>query len=217
MSTTSNKPRIIVERALAIQYLLVDGWLLINLVRLAPSQQFYIAFFFVRSLAVILAIVISIVRRSPRFYIPGLREMSAPTYWRFVCLILLTIKIPVLQYFVSLSPFFQLVDLAVLSCIIVSFLIAYQTQPWTLGERAKRQQRIKYLTKKASLSDEEVKTLWPILIVEGKKRQRKPVIWRLTELLVGVIMGAIINAYASVLADSLEQLGIHMPNILPPF
>lgn len=214
---TRFKGNFIVERAMTLSYIGIDGYALIIAFQVEPRPYFLITFFTLRISFIVIALVFSFVRLSSRFYIPGFREISTQLYWRFVLLVVFAMKALFLQRFVELSPVAQLIDYSFLIVIVVSLLMAYQSQGWATTQREWRKKRIDYLSEKANLSREELEAITSILVEKEKISQRKPWVWRLTKLLVALVIGATINAYASRIADILEQLGIRSPNVLPPY
>jgi hypothetical protein len=211
------KRNFILERAMTLSYIWTDGLPLIIALQAEPRPYFLITFWILRITFIFVALVFSFVRHSPRFYVPAFREMPARVYWRFVLLVVIATKALFLPRFLELPPIALLIDYSFLIIIVVSLLMAYQSQGWAANQREWRKNRIDHLSEKANLSREELEAITPILVEKGKMSQRTPWVWRFTELLVALVIGATIDAYASRIADILEQLGVHSPNVLPPY
>ena len=96
--------------------------------------------------------------------------------------------------------------------------MSFQSQPWSAQENEIRKRKINALAKQAKLTEKELNSIIPMLAEKGKIAQEKPVIWTLSELILGVIFGAIISAYAKDIVDLLLNLsGIELNNLLPPY
>ena len=95
--------------------------------------------------------------------------------------------------------------------------MSYQRRDWTLPEYQKREMRIKRMAKKARLSNEELQAIFPNLVEAGKASQRKPVIWSMIEIALGLIIAATISSYAAQAISLLDKNGYELHNFLPPY
>lgn len=212
--------QIVIERALVIAYLFTESIALYSVLQTKSRSHFFVTFFIIRILFVTIALVFSYARLSKRYYFSGFREMPSTIYWRFVLLILFAMKALFLHRFIELSPFLQLIDLFFVTNLIISLLIFYQGQDWTIVPRKQSVDRINFLigAKKARLSKEEFNAVKPILISAGRAGQRKSMYWIITEkFLYLIILAATIEAFASDIVNHLERKIPFLRNLLPPF
>lgn len=184
-----------------------------------PQKEYLVTFFLFRILIGFFAHIFSFVRQSKNFYFPGVREMPARTYWMFVDLILLATRPLFLSPHIEQPFIFYFIDYSMLAGIAGLLLMSYQSQPWAFKESEQRINQIKFLVgpRKANLTQSELVALIPIFIAKGKVNQKKPLIWTLAEILLVIIIGVTLDAYASGIVDFIEKIYIHFPNVLPPF
>ena len=219
MSRKNIFKRFVIERVMVNSLIILSVFGLFDALKSKPQKEYLVTFFFLRISIGVLAHVFSFVRHSKFFYFPGLKEMPIRTYWIFVNLILFATRPLLLSPYVKQSFIFYLVDYSMLAGIIGLLLMSYQSQPWAVLSDKQRINQIKFLVgpRKANLTQNELVAVVPILIEKGKARQKKPLIWILTEILLVVIIGVTLDSYASNIVDFVEKIYIQFPNILPPY
>jgi hypothetical protein len=214
----SIKQNFILERAVTVGLAALDFQVLLPLIKQDPTNHLFITFFSMRILFVIVAYIFSYVRLSKTFYLPGLREMPKRLYWQYTSFLFLSMKSLIFQQFINYSPdWLLLVEFSITVGMIGAILMSYQRQDWALPEHQKRQKRIKKLARKAGLSSQELLAIMPNLVEVGKASQRKPIVWSITEILLGLIIAATISSYAAQAINLLRESGFELRNFLPPF
>jgi Zn-dependent protease with chaperone function len=214
----SIKQNFIPERAVTVGLAILDFQILIPLIKQDPTNYLFITFFSARILFVVVAYIFSYIRLNKRFYVPGLREMSQRLYWQYTSFLFLSMKSLIFHQFIKYSPsWLLLIEFSITVGVVGTILMSYQRQNWALPDYQKRQNRIKRIARKAGLSDQELLAIFPNLVEAGKASQRKPMVWSITEILLGLIIAATISSYASQAVNILRESGFELQNLLPPY
>jgi hypothetical protein len=214
----SIKQNFILERAVTIGLAILDFQVLVPLIKQDPTNYLFISFFSIRILFVVVAYIFSYARLSKRFYIPGLREMPKRLYWQYTSFLFLSMKSLIFHQFIQYSPdWLLLIEFSITVGVVGTILMSYHRQDWALPEHQKRQKRIKKIARKAGLSNQELLAIFPNLVEAGKASQRKPMVWSITEILLGLIIAATISSYAAQAINMLRGSGLELRNLLPPY
>lgn len=214
----SIKQSFVFERAVTFGLAVLDFQVLLQLIQHDPTNHLLITFFSIRILFFIVAYVFSFVRLSRNFYIPVLREMPKRTYWQYTSFLFLSMKSLIFHKFINYSPdWLLLVEFSITVMVVGSILMSYQRRDWALNEYQKRQKRIKKIAKKAGLTSEELQAIFPNLVEAGKASQRKPMVWSMIEILLGLIIAATISSYAAQAINLLSNSVYELRNFLPPY
>jgi len=164
-------------------------------------NAFYFWFYLGRLAFLTMAIVLSFVRSNQRFYVPTLYELSHEDYWSLVFMTMASVKLLFARFFIQLSSNL-VVEYSILAFLITHMLMKYQSQIWIFEKKKEREKRIFRLVRKASISKDEFEAARPYLIDKGRKNQRPPWIWKVTVFFTVIIIGAMLNALASDIADA---------------
>lgn len=218
MFLQSLRKSFVLERSIVVCLAASDFLSLLLVINEQPPDRFFVSFFSIRILFFVVTYIFSFVRLSRRFYIAGIAEMPVRIYWQLVSLTYFGIKALFLYRFIGISsPILQLVEFSFVVGVVGRILISYQTQPWAKEESEKRKKRINCLARKAQISKRELSAVTPILAEKGRLLQRKPVVWIATEIFIGTFIGATITAYSVQIVNWIQQVGMHFPNLLPPY
>jgi hypothetical protein len=181
-------------------------------IRTPGSITFYYG---VRLLFVACAIIVGRIRKSPNYYLSGLREMPDAIYWYIVSFAMLAFGAVFAYFSIDLPPVIKETDSALIVGFVFTLLIAYQTKPWAVEYQKKRIRRIQALTRKARLSSKELEVIVPALIDNARKEQQAPISWRIITGVSALILGLLLTLYAGRIVDLLSKVGFLVPFVQP--
>lgn len=208
------------ERALTTSMACYDLIFLIYTILSGSNDRFLITFYTIRLFFYFLALIFFLFNKLNSFYFPALSEIPEVTYWRLVFFTYVSLRVIFLNNYIKYSPVFSYISYGFLVTIIGVLLMAIQSRPWDVNKRKQEEKYIYHFIgpKKANLSKDEYEAVKPLLISQGKKKQRKPLLFLILYYTLSIICGLIIGAYAKDIVNLIISTGLINPsNILPPY
>lgn len=210
--------KFVIERVIA-RYQMLIGLFYIGFILFVGSQSLrpLLAFYIIRSAIIIFAFLFDKLRKGDRYYFAGFKEMSPPTYWRFVVMSMIVLRVPFLRYF-SPSPFMSVLHIFMSTFIIGLLLMSFQNQYWAMNVKGGREKRINYLKQKIHLTEAEFEAIKPILINHAGKSHKMPVLWWGMIAIFSIVLGSTLSTSASNLVEFLlNLLNVTSSDLFPPY
>lgn len=210
--------KFVIERVLS-RYQLLIGLFYIWLILYTNSQILrpQLTFYTIRSIIIFFAFLFDRIRKNDKYYFAGFKEMPPSTYWRFVALGIIVLRVPFLRYFTQ-TPAMSFFHIMMSTFIIGLLLMSYQSQYWAFDIKKNDKKKIAYLIKKANLTESEFEAIKPTLIEHNNQLQKAPLLWKIMIAVFSIVLGIMLNEASSDIVDFiLNILNIKAIDYLPPF
>jgi len=178
-ATKQNKSRFSIELIILRFYFWYSFLSIVTLVQQSPVPKVSMTLYCIHVTYIFIVWMFDIARKSGKFYIPALSELTDTTYQRAAILVLWVFNAFYRSMFLFSHPVLYLIDILVVVTLGVILLMHYQSHTWTTKEQENRDQRLDILRTKAGLSNQEVVVIRSLLISNARTRQQPPKTWLL--------------------------------------
>lgn len=183
---------------------------------LTNHSAFFITFYFFELFYYVVAIVFGFIRKDKQYDLPVFYEMSSNTYWYFVLVVDVCLKVPFITRFIELSSLNLFLYLGMIFIVVQGFIRSYQMDIYNSKNYYDYRERLQELLTEAKITPEELSLVQEDLLKRVVTKQRTPLAWRMVLFAITIVSGSILGAIASALFDNLVGIGIGFPNIILP-